>query len=78
MQDIIESILKNKGGDLVQMLMSKLGFSSDQGEGFLGGLLEQLSGLVGGGKVSPTKFFEGGNFDNMLGDLDLGKLAAKA
>ncbi|MEM7230211.1 MAG: hypothetical protein AAF432_15495 [Planctomycetota bacterium] len=77
MQELIDSLMKSKGQELIGQLTQKLGFSNAQGEGLLGGLLEQLGGLFTGGKAEPSQLL-GGDLSGLMGNLDFNALASKA
>jgi len=76
--EFIQQILKEQGPKLAGVLMSKLGFSSGQADGFLGGALKQISGLISGGGLKVTELFGGGGVGALLSKLNFGQLASEA
>lgn len=70
---IISQVLGDKKGDIIAMLISKLGVNEGQAGGFLGSLVPQVLGMLKGGKLDVASLM-GGDTSVLKSGLDLGAL----
>jgi hypothetical protein len=68
--DLIKSLIKEKGGDLVSHLTEKAGFNAEQAEAFVPEAFTSVMDAVKGGADAKDT-------DGLLGKIDLAGLASK-
>lgn len=73
-EGLLKELLSEKGSSWVGMLTSKLGFSTEQAEGFVPAALEKVVGLFSSGKVDVADGLDAGN---ILSKLDPGEIGKK-
>ena len=75
---MIESILREHGGELLGALTGSGGLSSDQAESLLPPALGGIGDALSSGDLDLGALLGGGDVSSLLGQLDLGGIAAQA
>ena len=76
MNDMVQQLIKERGPELVQMLVSKVGFSPEEGRGFLPVVTEKLLAALKGGGLDFGELLGGGGVDSLLSKLNAEEIAA--
>ena len=84
-QQLIEQVLQEKGGDLVQSLVSQLGFDANTAQQFVPAAIGQLGQALGGGGGGGFDLAGllgnlggGGDLSGLLDQVNVGALASEA
>jgi len=77
MIEMVQKLLADRGPELIQSLVSKAGFSSDEAQSFLPGAAEQVATTLQGGGLDLGELLGGGGVAALLSKLNAGELAAK-
>ena len=76
--DIVQQLLRERGGELAQNLIGEAGFSSDQAEGFLPLALQKVIAVLQGGDLDLGALLGGSGASSILSRLNVGELATEA
>ena len=75
LNDLLNGLMSDSGNGWVTMLSEKFGFSPEQAQKFIPAVMEQVSGLVAGGKIDLSNGFDA---SAILGMLNSSKAASAA
>ena len=75
--DFVQRFLNEKGYQITQDLVGKLGFSTEQAKSFLPTAVRKLVGAFQGGKLDITSLMGGGDPSLLLDKIDAGALAGE-
>jgi hypothetical protein len=78
MNQMVQQLIGEHGSELVQNLVSKLGFSAEEAQGFLPVAVEKLMAALQGGGVDIGQLVGGGGVDAVLSMLNAGEIAASS
>lgn len=77
MMELVQKILEERGPDLIQSLVGKAGFSSEQAQGFLPAAAEKVIAALQRGDLDLGSLLGGGDLASLLSKVDTGALAAE-
>jgi len=78
MQDVIQKLISDHSAQWKTLLQDKLGFGPGQSQGFVQGLIEKTIGAFSAGKLDLSSVKGGLNPAELIKNIDLGQIAAKA
>jgi len=76
MNEMVQQLIKERGPELAQNLVSKAGFSSEEARGFLPVAAEKLMAALQGGGLDFGELLGGGGVESLLSKLNAGEIAA--
>lgn len=76
--ELVQQLLSEKGGEIIQNLTGRLGFSAEQAERFVPAALKSVLGLLQGGKLDAGALLGGSGEADVLAKIDTEGLAREA
>ena len=77
MLEIVQQLLKDRGPELVQLLVSKAGFSSDEAQSFLPSAAAKLVDAIQGGGLDLGDLLGGGGVASLIAKVNVGAVATE-
>lgn len=76
MNEMVQKLIQERGPELVQSLVSKVGFSAEEAQGFLPVAVEKLMAALQGGGLDFGELLGGGGVASLLSKLNTREIAA--